>query len=55
VGKTELLQLIEKKRQELFQIVAINGLTSSKTIELSKELDDLLNAYNRMYHNVYQN
>ncbi|MFD1735918.1 Spo0E family sporulation regulatory protein-aspartic acid phosphatase [Bacillus salitolerans] len=52
MGKNELLQLIEQKRQELIQIVAYNGLTSSITIESSKQLDDLLNKYNRLYLNV---
>jgi hypothetical protein len=49
VGKHELLELIEQKRQELFEVVAQNGLSSSTTIEYSKQLDDLLNMYNRLH------
>jgi hypothetical protein len=55
VGKQELLQLIENKRQELIQVVAVNGLASSITIEYSKQLDDLLNTYNRLHINVVNN
>ncbi|MFZ3587815.1 Spo0E family sporulation regulatory protein-aspartic acid phosphatase [Bacillus sp. DJP31] len=49
MGKQELLQLIENKRQELFRVVAMNGLTSPVTIESSKQLDDLLNTYDRLH------
>lgn len=49
MGKQELSRIIERKRQELIQVVAINGLTSPKTIEYSKQLDDLLNTYNRLH------
>ncbi|WP_456275392.1 Spo0E family sporulation regulatory protein-aspartic acid phosphatase [Bacillus sp. AK128] len=52
MGKQELLQLIEQKRQELFEVVAQNGLTSTTTIEYSKQLDDLLNTYNRLHLKV---
>nr|WP_220129135.1 aspartyl-phosphate phosphatase Spo0E family protein [Anoxybacillus calidus] len=38
--------LIERKRSELIKIVAKNGLNSSLTIQLSQELDSLLNQYN---------
>ncbi|MBM6618339.1 Spo0E family sporulation regulatory protein-aspartic acid phosphatase [Bacillus suaedaesalsae] len=47
--KHELLALIEQKRQELIQVVAANGLASSVTIKCSKQLDDLLNTYNRKH------
>ncbi|WP_246939660.1 Spo0E family sporulation regulatory protein-aspartic acid phosphatase [Bacillus pinisoli] len=49
MGKQELLQQIEHKRHELFQVVAKYGLSSDKTIESSKQLDDLLNTYNRLH------
>ncbi|KAA0547837.1 aspartyl-phosphate phosphatase Spo0E family protein [Bacillus sp. BGMRC 2118] len=47
--KHELVELIEQKRQELIQVVAANGLASSITIECSKQLDELLNTYNRKH------
>ncbi|MCG1020754.1 aspartyl-phosphate phosphatase Spo0E family protein [Sutcliffiella horikoshii] len=46
--KQELLNLIEKKRMELIDIVAKNGMSSSKTLKLSQELDTLLNKYNHI-------
>jgi hypothetical protein len=46
VSKQEILLLIERKRSELIKIVAKNGLNSSLTIQLSQELDSLLNQYN---------
>ena len=45
--KDEILTLIEQKRMELIEIVAKNGLNSAAAIQISKELDSLLNAYNR--------
>lgn len=47
VIKNEILTLIEQKRMELVEIVAKNGLNSAAAIQISKELDSLLNAYNR--------
>ena len=46
--KHELIELIEKKRIELIDIVAKYGLSSSKTLKLSQELDSLLNKYNHI-------
>ncbi|MBA2870979.1 hypothetical protein HNQ85_001249 [Anoxybacillus calidus] len=46
MSKQEILLLIERKRSELIKIVAKNGLNSSLTIQLSQELDSLLNQYN---------
>lgn len=46
VPKQEMLTLIENKREELIQIVLINGFNSSITIQHSKELDTLLNQFN---------
>ncbi|BDG42851.1 aspartyl-phosphate phosphatase Spo0E family protein [Saccharococcus caldoxylosilyticus] len=45
--KNEILTLIEQKRMELVEIVAKTGLNSAAAIQISKELDSLLNAYNR--------
>lgn len=41
----EILTLIEKKRMELIEAVAKNGLNSAATIQVSRELDSLLNMY----------
>lgn len=49
VLKNDLLQLIEKKRGELIEVVNQNGFTSSIAIRYSQELDQLLNEYNRIY------
>lgn len=46
--KQEIIQLIEKKRTELIDIVAKYGLSSSKTLQISQELDTLLNKYNHL-------
>ncbi|MFK2825100.1 aspartyl-phosphate phosphatase Spo0E family protein [Bacillus sp. B190/17] len=47
--KDDLLNAIEKKRLELFNIVAVNGLTSPFAVKCSQELDLLLNDYDRQY------
>jgi Spo0E like sporulation regulatory protein len=49
VSKQELLDRIEKKRAQLIDIVAQNGLTSPLAIQYSQELDLLLNSYNSNY------
>jgi Spo0E like sporulation regulatory protein len=49
VSKQELLDRIEKKRAQLIDIVAKNGLTSPQAIQYSQELDLLLNSYNSNY------
>nr|WP_254118942.1 aspartyl-phosphate phosphatase Spo0E family protein [Bacillus sp. FJAT-29790] len=49
VLKQELLTLIEQKRLELIQVAMKNGLTSSKAVKYSQELDHLLNEYNRIF------
>jgi Spo0E like sporulation regulatory protein len=49
VSKQELLDRIEKKRSQLIDIVAKNGLTSPQAIQYSQELDLLLNNYNSNY------
>jgi hypothetical protein len=46
VSKQEILLLIEQKRSELIKMVAKKGLNSALTIQLSQELDSLLNQYN---------
>jgi hypothetical protein len=47
VPNKEILSLIEKKRMELIEAVAKNGLNSAATIQVSRELDLLLNMYNQ--------
>ncbi|WP_071617749.1 aspartyl-phosphate phosphatase Spo0E family protein [Rossellomorea aquimaris] len=49
MSKQELLDRIEKKRAQLIDIVAKNGLTSPQAIQYSQELDLLLNSYNSNY------
>ncbi|WP_201713924.1 aspartyl-phosphate phosphatase Spo0E family protein [Rossellomorea arthrocnemi] len=49
MSKKELLERIEKKRAQLIDIVAENGLTSPQAIQFSQELDRLLNSYNSRY------
>jgi flagellar biosynthesis chaperone FliJ len=46
VSKQEMLRLIEKKRNELIEMVAKSGLNAAMTIQISQELDSLLNQYN---------
>ncbi|MED3905302.1 aspartyl-phosphate phosphatase Spo0E family protein [Geobacillus thermodenitrificans] len=45
--KRNLLILIEQKRMELVDTVAKTGLNSAATMKVSRELDTLLNAYQR--------
>ncbi|MEL3973520.1 aspartyl-phosphate phosphatase Spo0E family protein [Rossellomorea oryzaecorticis] len=49
MSKQELLERIEKKRAQLIDIVAENGLSSPQAIQYSQELDLLLNSYNTKY------
>lgn len=49
VSKQDLIQLIEKKREELIKAVSKNGLNSAAVIRYSQELDHLLNEFNRSY------
>lgn len=46
----EFLEQIELKRSELITIVARNGLSSHLAIELSQQLDQLLNMYHKKYY-----
>ncbi len=41
----QLLELIEKKRNELFAIVSENGISSPKSLICSQQLDELINKY----------
>jgi hypothetical protein len=51
VSNKEMLKRIEKKRTELIQVVLKNGLNSKVAIQLSKELDNLINQYQQLiYH-----
>ncbi|MED3749975.1 aspartyl-phosphate phosphatase Spo0E family protein [Geobacillus stearothermophilus] len=45
--KCNLLTLIEQKRMELVDTVAKTGLNSEAAMKVSKELDTLLNSYQR--------
>ncbi|WP_053362218.1 aspartyl-phosphate phosphatase Spo0E family protein [Bacillus sp. FJAT-27251] len=47
--KQELSNEIEKKREELIRVASTNGLSSSKAIRCSQELDHLLNTYNSRF------
>jgi hypothetical protein len=53
VSKQELIERIEIKRAQLIEIVAENGLSSPKAIQISQELDLLLNHYNTKYITKY--
>ncbi len=57
VSKEKLLDTIEKKRLELFEVVTMKGLNSPLAIKYSQELDALLNDYDRHYIQplVYKN
>ncbi|TES51759.1 aspartyl-phosphate phosphatase Spo0E family protein [Halalkalibacterium halodurans] len=48
MGEKQLRRLIEQKRNQLIQAGLKNGLGHSKTLEKSKELDKLLNEYNKV-------
>ncbi|MED1201889.1 aspartyl-phosphate phosphatase Spo0E family protein [Heyndrickxia acidicola] len=47
--KEKLSNQIENKRAELIELAAEEGLKSDLTIQLSQELDRLLNQYNQKY------
>ncbi|MDQ0412367.1 MULTISPECIES: aspartyl-phosphate phosphatase Spo0E family protein [Mesobacillus] len=49
MSKEQMITNIEKKRVELIEITAKNGLNSTIAIHYSQELDKLLNEYNRLY------
>ena len=55
MSKQELLQIIEKKRAELIDIVLKNGLNSNISLKYSQELDKLLTQYIIDYHNSSKN
>lgn len=55
MSKQELLQIIEKKRAELIDIVLKNGLNSTISLKYSQELDKLLTQYIRDDHNSSKN
>ncbi|WP_153124091.1 aspartyl-phosphate phosphatase Spo0E family protein [Peribacillus tepidiphilus] len=46
MSKKELLHIIELKRLQLNNCVSEYGLSSSYTLQISQELDQLLNQYN---------
>ncbi|WP_096199543.1 aspartyl-phosphate phosphatase Spo0E family protein [Bacillus sp. FJAT-45350] len=45
VEEKDLLNIIEKKRNELIHTGLLYGLNSSYALKQSQELDDLLNEY----------
>ncbi|WP_445487237.1 Spo0E family sporulation regulatory protein-aspartic acid phosphatase [Niallia sp. 03133] len=47
MSNQQLLNLIEKKRDELVEIVVKHGFSSPLAITCSQELDLLLNQYNK--------
>ncbi|WP_226665535.1 Spo0E family sporulation regulatory protein-aspartic acid phosphatase [Metabacillus litoralis] len=55
MSKQELLQIIEKKRAELIDIVLKNGLNSTVSLKYSQELDKLLTQYIKDDHNLTKN
>jgi len=46
--KEQLCTEISLKREKLIKIAELKGLTSSETIQISQELDMLLNTYQRL-------
>ncbi|MFT8322793.1 MAG: aspartyl-phosphate phosphatase Spo0E family protein [Bacillus sp. (in: firmicutes)] len=46
MSKQQLLYLIERKRDELVEVVRKHGFSSPNAITCSQELDQLLNKYN---------
>lgn len=53
---TDLLNAIEDLRRDLIEIAATDGYSSKKIIKKSRELDDLLNQYEkvRMNHQDFE-
>ncbi|WP_374723017.1 Spo0E family sporulation regulatory protein-aspartic acid phosphatase [Peribacillus tepidiphilus] len=51
MSKKELLHIIELKRLQLNNSVSEYGLSSSYTLQISQELDQLLNQYNSILLN----
>jgi hypothetical protein len=50
--KKRLLDIIEKKRNELIHVGSQNGLHSKQAIEVSQQLDDLLNEYDHLLKDI---
>ena len=46
--------LIEEKRRELIECVKHNGVSSLKTIQISQELDILINNFLRLGNKTYR-
>ncbi|MFC7394934.1 aspartyl-phosphate phosphatase Spo0E family protein [Scopulibacillus cellulosilyticus] len=45
--RIELMQMINRKRKEMMKIASIRGLKNKETVKQSKELDVLINLYQR--------
>ncbi|WEG15517.1 aspartyl-phosphate phosphatase Spo0E family protein [Alkalihalophilus pseudofirmus] len=48
VTEESIEESIEKKRNELIKVGTSNGLHSKKAVEVSQQLDQLLNKYDRL-------
>ncbi|WP_245959315.1 aspartyl-phosphate phosphatase Spo0E family protein [Neobacillus piezotolerans] len=46
-SRDNLLYKIESKRNEMILAASKTGITSTKTLNISRELDDLLNLHNK--------
>ncbi|WP_156288923.1 aspartyl-phosphate phosphatase Spo0E family protein [Oceanobacillus salinisoli] len=46
--KDELLKSIDKKRNDMFEIVSIYGINSEKTLAYSQDLDQLIVQYQKI-------
>ncbi|OZM58672.1 hypothetical protein CIB95_03635 [Lottiidibacillus patelloidae] len=49
-----LVDLIEMKRNRMFEIAEQYGLTDDKTVKCSQELDQLLNMYRKVVNGTYR-
>jgi stage 0 sporulation regulatory protein len=50
-----LVDMIEKKRKQMFEIAELYGLNDDKTVNCSQELDHLLNMYRKVMNGTYRN
>jgi len=48
LNEIELLKKIEQLRQSMIEVAIKKGLSSHESIEISRELDDLLNQYEKI-------
>jgi|GEM_PF-5367306 len=50
----DLQDEIEECRQEMLELSETYSLTSDIVVKISKQLDELMNRYNRMHHQVVE-